>query len=94
MDIIDAKTDAARKAAVNQLSGRLKEEISALREDILSSIATVEAAIDYPEHDIEEITYFDLGEDCKRFIKKLEALLETSERGKIIKEVLEQEELL
>ena len=86
MDIIDAKTDAARKAAVNQLSGRLKEEISALREDILSSIATVEAAIDYPEHDIEEITYFDLGEDCKRFINKLETLLETSERGKIIKE--------
>ncbi len=86
MDIIDAKTDAARKAAVNQLSGRLKEEIVALREDIVSSIATIEAAIDYPEHDIEEETYFNLNEDCERFKAKIIALLETGERGKIIKE--------
>lgn len=86
MDIIDAKTEAARKTAVNQLSGRLKNEIVDLREDIVSSIATVEAAIDYPEHDIEEETYFNLGEDCERFIAKLNSLLETSERGKIIKD--------
>lgn len=86
MDIIDAKTEAARKTAVGQLSGRLKNEIVSLREDIVSSIATVEAAIDYPEHDIEEETYFNLGEDCERFIAKLNSLIETSERGKIIRD--------
>ena len=86
MDIIDAKTDAARKTAVNQLSGRLKEKITELRDDILSSIATIEAAIDYPEHDIEDITYYDLGKDCEKFAERIEKLLETGERGKIIKE--------
>lgn len=86
MDIIDAKTEAARKTAVNQLSGRLKKEIMDLREDIINSIATVEANNDYPEYDIEEETYFDLNEDCHRFLSKINALLESSERGKILKD--------
>lgn len=86
MDIIDAKTEAARKTAVNQLSGRLREKIMTLREEILSSIATIEAAIDYPEHDIEDVTYTDLGKDCENFKAEINSLLETGERGRIIKE--------
>jgi len=53
MDIIHARTERAHQAANEQLTGGLSQEISALREQLIGIIAGVEAAVDFPEEDIE-----------------------------------------
>lgn len=86
IDIINSKTDLSRQSAVNQLEGSLKNKMNSLRDELLTTIATIEAAIDYPEHDIEEETYRILYEKTTGLIKQVDTLLETADKGKIIRE--------
>ena len=89
IDLINSRTELSRQAAVNQLEGRLKTEVRALREQILDMIASIEAVIDYPEHDIEEETYGAMEQGAQAVLNKMEQLLEGADRGKIIREGLE-----
>ncbi len=57
MDIIHSKTELALNASVKQLEGSVKKEIDELNEEVLSLIAHVEASIDYPEYDVEELEF-------------------------------------
>ena len=50
MDVISAKSGEALTSSLRQLSGSVKEEISALRTVILDELAFLEAALDDPEH--------------------------------------------
>lgn len=75
IEVINSKTNAAVKASLNQLEGRLSSKIRAIRNKIIESIADIEAAIDYPEYDIEEISRNKLQEEiqwCRNEMKKLE----------------------
>ena len=50
MDVISARSQEALTSSLRQLSGSVKEEISALRAVILDELAFLEAALDDPEH--------------------------------------------
>lgn len=89
VDIIHSKTELSRQAAVNQLEGRLTKEVRKMRNELLDMIATIEAAIDYPEHDVEEDTYRQMQEKATNLIVQMEKMLESADRGKIIREGLE-----
>ena len=56
IDIINSKTDREAKASINQLEGNLSLEIKEIRKDLISMMADIEASIDYPEYDVEEVT--------------------------------------
>ncbi len=85
-DIINAKTDLSRKSAVKQLEGSLKIKMSHMRDVLLTAIATIEAAIDYPEHDIEEETYKSLFDKTTYVIEETDKLIDSADKGKIIRE--------
>jgi tRNA modification GTPase len=51
-DIINAKTGAAARAALERLSGGLSRKVAAVRESLLDAAALVESMIDFPEEDI------------------------------------------
>ncbi|WP_429971722.1 tRNA uridine-5-carboxymethylaminomethyl(34) synthesis GTPase MnmE [Fructilactobacillus sp. Tb1] len=89
MDLIDAKTDEARKAALNQLDGNLSAEIRKMRQKIVDVLANVEVNIDYPEYDgAEEVTsklMLDKSEEIKKEINKL---LDTAQQGKVLRDGL------
>ncbi len=51
-DIINAKTAAAARAALERLSGGLSRKIIAVRETLLEAAALVESMIDFPEEDL------------------------------------------
>ena len=85
-DIINAKTDLSRKSAVKQLEGSLKIKMSHMRDVLLTAIATIEAAIDYPEHDIEEETYKSLFDKTTYVIEETDRLIDSVDKGKIIRE--------
>jgi len=86
IDIINAKTELSHKAAVNRLEGRLSKKVKELRNDIITMLANIEAAIDYPEHDDETMTYDTIKKGCYNVMDKIKKLLKTADTGKIIKE--------
>ena len=85
IDIINSKSEKERQASVNQLEGFLSKEIKKIKKDILSILTDIEASIDYPEYDIEEVTNnkaISVLNNVKDSLSKLE---QTFENGKIIK---------
>lgn len=88
IDIINAKTEASTKAAVDQLEGRLSRKIKEVRGKLIELIAHIEVTVDYPEHDIEEITGEKVYEDALQIQVDLNKLLQGFEKGRIIREGL------
>ncbi|HWR90463.1 MAG TPA: tRNA uridine-5-carboxymethylaminomethyl(34) synthesis GTPase MnmE [Dissulfurispiraceae bacterium] len=56
IDVIRAKTERSEQIALSQLGGMLSLEITALRDRLADLCAHVEACIDFPEEDLEEMT--------------------------------------
>lgn len=86
MDLITAQTDLALRAATEQLEGRLGHRIRALREDLLSLLAHIEAYIDFPDEDIDPDTGDALRARLDSAGAELQALLATAGQGRILRE--------
>lgn len=87
MDLIDAKTESARKMAISGISGRLSKKINNLRDKALDLISNIEVNIDYPEYeDIEVMTVEDIKKFSKLLNNEIDNLIKDSESGKLIKE--------
>ena len=86
IDIINSKTEKESKASVNQLGGFLSNKIQNIRKDILDVMVDIEASIDYPEYDIEEVTNKKIYNMLKLVINKLNDLEKNFYNGKILKE--------
>ncbi|MBQ3475706.1 MAG: tRNA uridine-5-carboxymethylaminomethyl(34) synthesis GTPase MnmE [Bacilli bacterium] len=87
MDLIDAKTESARKMAINGVYGRLSKKINKLRDKALDIVSNIEVNIDYPEYeDIEVMTIEDIKKYSIELNEEIDDLLKTSESGKLIKE--------
>ncbi len=88
MDLIRAQTDLALRSAAEQLEGRLGNEISGIRRQVLSALAHVEAAIDFPDEDIEPADDAVLAERLTNVLATTRALLATADEGRILREGL------
>ena len=86
MDLIRAQTDLALRSAGEQLEGRLGQRIGALREDLLSLVAHVEAFIDFPDEDIDPDTGAAMVARMDAVLTKLQSLLATAGQGRILRE--------
>lgn len=86
IDIINSKTEKEAKASINQLSGSLSRKIKEIQTDLLDIMSDIEATIDYPEYDIEEVTNKKAIDTLNFVNKKLEKLENSFYTGKIIKE--------
>jgi len=88
MDLISAKTTKGFDVAFGQLEGGLSSKVSALRDELISTMAQLEVCIDYPEEDIEEITYTEVVKKLSTVEKGVVDLLASSETGRIIRDGL------
>lgn len=87
MDMINAKSENARKLAMNSLNGNLSKKVKELREPLLDIEANINVNIDYPEYeDIEEITNEIILPKINHVEKEIIRLIKDSENGQIIKE--------
>lgn len=86
MDLIQSKTDAGRRAAAEQLSGRLSREINAIREKLKLCLAEIEVALDYPEYELDGEAGDSAMDLLKEIRTKLRKLSDTFYRGRIMKE--------
>ena len=86
MDLIDAKTEQARKLSINQLEGKLSNIIRNFRQKLLELLASIEVNIDYPEYEeYEVITNENIKTEIKYIKEELNKIIKESENGKIIK---------
>ena len=86
IDIISSKTDKARNIAVSQLEGDLSEKLKEIRRIYYDILIQIEAGIDYPEHEIEELTRKEIKEKLELGKSKLEKLLNSFEEGRVLRE--------
>lgn len=86
IDLINSKTVESSKAAVSHLEGRLSNKLKALRGDLVELLAHIEVTVDYPEHDIEEITGEKVYASLKHIKDELLELARTFNRGKLLRE--------
>ena len=86
IDVINAKTDKEAEVSISQLEGSLSNSISDIKKDILEIMANIEASIDYPEYDIEEVSRKEILEFLDRIEIKLKKLENSFYSGKILRE--------
>ncbi|MEG2283851.1 MAG: tRNA uridine-5-carboxymethylaminomethyl(34) synthesis GTPase MnmE [Bacilli bacterium] len=86
MDLLQVKTEQARKLAIKGLDGHISLIIKKLRQKMLEIIATIEVNIDYPEYeDIEIMTNMKIKPQLAILKSDLEKIINESETGQIIK---------
>lgn len=88
IDVINSKNNYSLINSVKQLTGKLYEKISGLRNEIKYEIAYIESALDDPEHYDLDGYYDDLEIKIKDIINELNILKKSFKEGKIIKEGL------
>jgi tRNA modification GTPase len=89
IDLIRAKSDKAFKIALKQVEGNLSKQIKQLRHQLVELMAHIEVNIDYPEHDVEEMTNAYIKDKCEIALAHIDQLLHTAEQGKILREGIE-----
>lgn len=86
MDLIESKSDEARKIALSQLGGKTSTLIADFRNALKQLLSSIEVNIDYPEYyDIEVITVEKVKKEVARMKKELFELVKESENTATIK---------
>lgn len=85
-DLIHAETEIQAKIAREQLGGKLSEAISELGEPLRDLLAEIEAYIDFPDEDIDPLTYEQWELALKTSQDKIESYLSSFRQGRISRE--------
>src|SRR5262245_14292713 len=88
IDVINARTLASHRAALQQLEGALSRHLRELREQLLQVSVYLEAGIDFPEEDLELVPSAELVDRLATIGTQLTRLLKTFTRGRVVREGL------
>ena len=83
-DLIDSQTQAAARSAVRSLSGEFSERVRALMEEIVQLRVFVEAAIDFPEEEIDFLADGQVATRVEQIDIRLAALLRRAHTGRLL----------
>lgn len=88
IDLIKSKSEKGFELAQRQANGYISRKIVALREKIMDLLVDITVNIDYPDEDIEEITYAKLVNSLREIKESIEEFRASGRTGKILKEGL------
>src|SRR5690554_4582528 len=84
-DLINAETDNARQAALNQMRGGFSKEINHLREALVHFASLIELELDFSEEDVE----FASRDDLRRLVDNIQqytgTLITSFHQGNVIR---------
>ncbi len=86
LDVIQAESGGALQAAVNQLEGKLSDEIRALRDRLLHQYAAVQAEADFPEEGVSGMEEDVLLAECQQIRQQLRELARSAQVGRLVKQ--------
>jgi tRNA modification GTPase len=84
-DLINAETDNARQAAINQMRGGFSKEIKHLRDELIHFASLIELELDFGEEDVEFAGRKDLSDLVERIMSYLRILIQSFDEGNVIK---------
>lgn len=84
-DLINAETDNARQAALNQMRGGFSQEINHLREELIHFASLIELELDFGEEDVEFAKRDDLRQLIIKIQSYLSSLIQSFDQGNVIK---------
>jgi len=87
-DLIDAGTGAAARAAMRSLQGEFSAHIHTLQSQITELRVFVEAAIDFPDEELDFLSDLDLGERLTRVFDAFDAITSAARQGALLREGL------
>jgi len=85
-DLIDSQTHAAARSAMRSLSGEFSRQVHELVADITRLRTYVEAAIDFPEEEIDFLADGQVGAKLEDLVAKLEVLLHKAHTGRLLRD--------
>ncbi|WP_409524364.1 tRNA uridine-5-carboxymethylaminomethyl(34) synthesis GTPase MnmE [Nitrincola sp. MINF-07-Sa-05] len=85
-DLIDSTSEQAARCAMRSLQGEFSRRIHALTEQLIQLRIYVEAAIDFPEEEIDFLSDGKVSGDLKRVLTDLENVQKEARQGSIIRE--------
>ncbi|HEY3859890.1 MAG TPA: tRNA uridine-5-carboxymethylaminomethyl(34) synthesis GTPase MnmE [Gammaproteobacteria bacterium] len=85
-DLIDSGSEQAARAALRSLSGEFSRKVTQLVEDITVLRAYVEAAIDFPDEEVDFLTEGDVAGRLDLIRDSFEALVAAAKQGSLMRE--------
>ena len=85
MDLIRAQTELALRAANEQLAGHLGRELTKIQDELLTTLAHIEAYIDFPDEGISPETGKMLFDRLEQTGASLARLIATADQGRILR---------
>ncbi|MDX2321373.1 MAG: tRNA uridine-5-carboxymethylaminomethyl(34) synthesis GTPase MnmE [Moritella sp.] len=85
-DLIDATSERAVKSAMNSLQGEFSKKINTLTESLIHLRIYVEAAIDFPEEEVDFLADGKIAQALYNIMDNLTAVQKEAKQGAIIRE--------
>ena len=85
-DLIDAGSREAARAALRSLQGEFSAMVQALTESVIELRMYVEAAIDFPEEEIDFLADRELGERLQKVRDEFERVEQSARQGRLLRE--------
>jgi tRNA modification GTPase len=87
-DLIEASTEAAARLAGRTLQGALSHRIHALVDDLIRLRTYCEAALDFPDEDVDFLANAQVAADLHRLIADTRTLIADARQGQLVREGL------
>ena len=85
-DLIESGTEAAARAAQRSLQGVFSERIAELQQELTSLRVFVEAAIDFPDEEIDFLAESDVDRRVAAVLEGLRGLLQEARQGRLLRD--------
>jgi tRNA modification GTPase len=87
-DLIEAESQEAARSAIRSLQGQFSEKIRNLVDQVINLRMYVEAALDFPEEDIDFLSEGKIDGHLQALLRALNSILERARQGRVLKEGL------
>lgn len=85
-DLIESTTEVAARLAGRTLQGALSRRVDALLQGLVRLRTFVEAAIDFPDDEVDFIADSQVGTDLQTLIRDARALIASADQGRLVRE--------
>ncbi|MGH7844474.1 MAG: tRNA uridine-5-carboxymethylaminomethyl(34) synthesis GTPase MnmE [Candidatus Binatia bacterium] len=86
LDVVRSRTSKSAKLAIGQVRGELSRWVDDLRERLLDILVHVEAAIDFPEEELDLLDRSQLSAQIRALHDRIGALIDTYEWGRLYRD--------
>ena len=85
-DLLESATEASARAAQRSLEGVFSEAVNQLQQELIDLRVFVEAAMDFPDEEIDFLADSDVRERLGRAIDRVQTLLDQAHQGQLLRD--------